>query len=90
MKPNAYLAIIPRDREAAVRIGETLCPRDMRPALVSDALLVFIADAGTASHSDGASIVVGHLFDLSNRPARCDDADFRQWREGDGAPRLER
>lgn len=90
MKPNSFLALVPRDAEAAAAARRTVAPTGMGERLTSDALLLFVPDGAPPPLSDGVGAVVGNLFDVSSTPVvTVDPHRFRHWRATSGAALLD-
>lgn len=91
MKPNSFLALVPRDAEAAAAARRSLCLSGMSDRLASDALLLFLRHDTPPPLSDGVGAIIGTLFDSSStRIATVCPDRFRHWRATRGAALLER
>lgn len=91
MKPNSFLALVPRDPDTVADARQALRPPGMSDRLGSDALILFMPDDTPPLLSDGIGAVVGTLFDCSStRIVAADTARFRHWRATGGAALLER
>lgn len=89
MKPNSFLALVPRNPAVAADARQSLRPLGMSDRLASDALLLFMPENAPLL-SDGIGAVVGTLFNhASTRIAAVDPNQFRHLRATGGTSLLD-